>query len=90
MPREVAVPDDDVRALARRLAGLTRPRSRERLRRRLDVNEVLMAWAVARPAFKVPLFRFIDALPACRDDHDEGDGDGHDRSSPRTSQRSMP
>ena len=29
-----------------------------------------MAWAVARPAFKVPLFRFIDALPACRDAHD--------------------
>ena len=26
-----------------------------------------MAWAVARPGFKVPLFRFIDALPACRD-----------------------
>ena len=29
-----------------------------------------MAWAVARPAFKVPLFRFIDALPACRDARD--------------------
>src|SRR3954447_17392646 len=68
--REVAVREDDVQALARRLAGLTRARPAERLRRRFDVNEVLMAWAVARPAFKVPLFRFIDALPACRTDRD--------------------
>jgi len=66
--REVAVADDDVRDLARRLAQLTRARPGERLRRRLDVNEVLMNWAVARPEFKVPLFRFIDALPACRTD----------------------
>src|SRR5436189_1823376 len=66
--REVAVREDDVQALARRLARLTRARPAERLRRRLDVNEVLMRWAVARPAFKVPLFRFIDALPACRTD----------------------
>ena len=29
-----------------------------------------MDWAVARPEFKVPLFRFIDALPACRTDRD--------------------
>ncbi len=64
--REVAVADDDVQALARRLAELTRAGAGQRLRRRVDVNEVLMAWAVARPAFKVPLFRFIDALPACR------------------------
>src|SRR3954470_24056572 len=66
--REVAVREDDVQALARRLARLTRSRPAERLRRRLDVNEVLMRWAVARPSFKVPLFRFIDALPACRTD----------------------
>src|SRR3954469_21366584 len=66
--REVAVREEDVQALARRLARLTRSRPAERLRRRLDVNEVLMRWAVARPAFKVPLFRFIDALPACRTD----------------------
>jgi RHH-type transcriptional regulator, proline utilization regulon repressor / proline dehydrogenase / delta 1-pyrroline-5-carboxylate dehydrogenase len=75
--REVAVPEDDVRALAGRLAELTRATPRDRLRRRVDVNEILMAWAVARPTFKVPLFRFIDALPACRDpadvlDHLEG------------------
>src|SRR3954451_8115332 len=66
--REVAVREDDVQALARRLAGLNRGRPAAHLRRRLDVNEVLMRWAVARPAFKVPLFRFIDALPACRTD----------------------
>src|SRR5215213_9747606 len=66
--REVAVREDDVQALARRLARLTRARPAERLRRRLDVDEVLMRWAVGRPGFKVPLFRFIDALPACRTD----------------------
>ncbi len=59
------VEERDVRELARRLAGMTRPGPAERLRQRADTGEVLMDWAVRRPDFKVALFRFVDALPAC-------------------------
>jgi RHH-type transcriptional regulator, proline utilization regulon repressor / proline dehydrogenase / delta 1-pyrroline-5-carboxylate dehydrogenase len=63
----VAVRDRDVGELARRLARLTRPSVAGRVRQRLDPNERLMGWAVRQPDFKVALFRFVDALPACRD-----------------------
>ncbi len=73
----VAVRDRDVGELARRLARLTRPSLAGRVRQRLDPNELLMGWAVRRPDFRVSLFRFVDALPACRTaadvmDHLEG------------------
>jgi RHH-type proline utilization regulon transcriptional repressor/proline dehydrogenase/delta 1-pyrroline-5-carboxylate dehydrogenase len=60
------VRDDDVRRLARHLAAMTRPGFADRA----DVTELLMGWAVRRPEFKVPLFRFVDALPACQDARD--------------------
>ena len=62
----MAVRERDVGELARRLAGLTRPSLAGRLWQRADPSELLMGWAVRRPEFKVPLFRFVDALPACR------------------------
>ena len=62
----VAVREQDVGELARRLARLTRPSLAGRMRQRADPSELLMGWAVRRPQFKVPLFRFVDALPACR------------------------
>src|SRR4051794_19444280 len=44
---------------------MTRAGPAERMRQRADASEVLINWAVRRPDFKVPLFRFVDALPAC-------------------------
>jgi RHH-type proline utilization regulon transcriptional repressor/proline dehydrogenase/delta 1-pyrroline-5-carboxylate dehydrogenase len=76
MARERAVRD-----LTARLLRASREGPARRLRHRLDSSEALMDWAVARPELKVPLFRFVDALPACRTasdvmDHLQGYLDG--------------
>jgi RHH-type transcriptional regulator, proline utilization regulon repressor / proline dehydrogenase / delta 1-pyrroline-5-carboxylate dehydrogenase len=61
------VDDDAVVAEAR---ALLRSTERAAGRRGLDVNERLMAWTTKSPAFKVNLFRFVDAYPACVDRSD--------------------
>jgi len=64
------VPEAEVRAFARQLAERATPSAAARARQRLSPNERAMAWATRAPAFKTQLFRFVDAVPACRDASD--------------------
>src|SRR5262249_12549078 len=57
----------DVQAIARRLAEAGRG-ERAGAFHLGWWSERMLAWAMAHPDFKTQLFRFVDVLPACRDD----------------------
>jgi len=59
----------DTVTLARRIAGLGEA-ERSRVFAMSWWSERVMDWAMARPAFKTQLFRFVDVFPALRDDAD--------------------
>src|SRR5260221_8373304 len=61
--------DADVSALARRIAELGSG-ERSRVFRMSWWSERMLDWAMARPAFKAQLFRFVDVFPALADDDD--------------------
>ncbi len=61
--------EEDVRALARRLAALGAS-GKAKLFRGSSFSERMMDWAMARPAFKTQLFRFVDTFPAMSGDDD--------------------
>jgi RHH-type proline utilization regulon transcriptional repressor/proline dehydrogenase/delta 1-pyrroline-5-carboxylate dehydrogenase len=61
--------EERVRAIATRLAELGAG-GRSKLFRGAAVSERLMDWAMARPAFKAELFRFVDVFPALDGDED--------------------
>ncbi|HVX17150.1 MAG TPA: proline dehydrogenase family protein [Acidimicrobiales bacterium] len=58
-----------VAELARQLAAMGE-RETSGVYRRSFVSDRMMAWAMARPAFRAQLFRFVDAFPAMVDDDD--------------------
>jgi RHH-type proline utilization regulon transcriptional repressor/proline dehydrogenase/delta 1-pyrroline-5-carboxylate dehydrogenase len=62
-------PEHEVRALAREIAaaGVS---ERAQLFHLGRWSERVLDWAMAHPAFKTALFRFVDVFPACRDDAD--------------------
>jgi RHH-type proline utilization regulon transcriptional repressor/proline dehydrogenase/delta 1-pyrroline-5-carboxylate dehydrogenase len=64
-----APPEQAVQALAHRIAEAGAS-ERSRMFRGAWWSEQLLDWAMAHPAFKTTLFRFVDVFPACRDDHD--------------------
>jgi RHH-type proline utilization regulon transcriptional repressor/proline dehydrogenase/delta 1-pyrroline-5-carboxylate dehydrogenase len=59
----------DVQALARRIAEAGAS-AKPRLFHLGRWSERILTWALAHPRFKTQLFRFVDVLPACRDDAD--------------------
>ena len=61
--------DDDVTALARRIAELGAG-ERAKVFRMSWWSERMLDWAMARPAFKTQLFRFVDVFPATDGDDD--------------------
>ncbi|CAN5231150.1 proline dehydrogenase family protein [soil metagenome] len=61
--------DDDVTALARRIAELGAG-ERSKVFRMSWWSERMLDWAMARPAFKTQLFRFVEVFPATIDDDD--------------------
>jgi RHH-type proline utilization regulon transcriptional repressor/proline dehydrogenase/delta 1-pyrroline-5-carboxylate dehydrogenase len=65
MPRAVVPSEVDVEQLARELLRAATPSVLERARDTFSVDQRLMRWAIARPAFKTDLFRFVDVYPAC-------------------------
>src|SRR5438445_2071681 len=58
-----------VQDLARRIAEAGAS-ERSRIFRGSWWSEQLLDWAMAHPAFKTQLFRFVDVFPACRGDDD--------------------
>jgi RHH-type proline utilization regulon transcriptional repressor/proline dehydrogenase/delta 1-pyrroline-5-carboxylate dehydrogenase len=66
----VATPlDDDVGALARRIAELGAG-EKTRVFQMSWWSERMLSWAMAHPEFKTQLFRFVDVFPATTDDAD--------------------
>jgi RHH-type proline utilization regulon transcriptional repressor/proline dehydrogenase/delta 1-pyrroline-5-carboxylate dehydrogenase len=61
--------DDDVTALARRIAELGAG-ERSKVFRMSWWSERMLDWAMARPGFKTQLFRFVDVFPATTDNAD--------------------
>ena len=61
--------DDDVTALARRIAQLGAG-ERSKVFRMSWWSERMLDWAMSRPAFKTQLFRFVDVFPATTGDDD--------------------
>src|SRR3954447_25315770 len=61
--------DRDAAALARELAELGST-ERSKVFRMSWWSERMLDWAMARPAFKTQLFRFVDVFPAMVDDAD--------------------
>ncbi|MGH9139439.1 MAG: proline dehydrogenase family protein, partial [Acidimicrobiales bacterium] len=61
--------EESVVALARRLAELGAG-EKSRVYKMSFWSERMMDWAMARPAFKTQLFRFVDAFPALTGDED--------------------
>src|SRR5215831_7710699 len=61
--------EPEVQGLARRLAEAGAS-ERPRLFHLGRWSERVLDWALAHPAFKSQLFRFVDVFPACRDDAD--------------------
>src|SRR5918997_5154991 len=61
-----AAVERDTVALARRIAELGTDQ-RSRVFRMSWWSERMMDWAMARPAFKTQLFRFVDVFPALTD-----------------------
>jgi RHH-type proline utilization regulon transcriptional repressor/proline dehydrogenase/delta 1-pyrroline-5-carboxylate dehydrogenase len=61
--------DDDVTALARRIAELGSGQ-RSKVFRMSWWSERMLDWAMSRPAFKTQLFRFVDVFPAMVGDDD--------------------
>ena len=59
----------EVSALARRIAELGAG-ERSKVFRMSFWSERMLDWAMARPAFKTQLFRFVDVFPAALDDAD--------------------
>src|SRR5437867_6077344 len=59
----------EVQGLARRLAEAGAS-ERPHLFHLGRWSERVLDWALAHPAFKSQLFRFVDVFPACRDDAD--------------------
>ncbi|MFN2608780.1 MAG: proline dehydrogenase family protein [Acidimicrobiales bacterium] len=64
----VASLDDEVTALARRLAELAGQRSAVVHSSRW--SERMLEWAMSHPSFRTELFRFVDVFPATTDDSD--------------------
>ena len=60
--------DDEVTALARRLAGLAGQRSR--VVSSSWWSEHMLEWAMSHPSFRTELFRFVDVFPATTGDAD--------------------
>ncbi|MFP5256914.1 MAG: proline dehydrogenase family protein, partial [Acidimicrobiia bacterium] len=61
--------EHDTQALARRIAELGEG-ERSRVFRMSWWSDRMMDWAMARPAFKTQLFRFVDVFPALVGNHD--------------------
>src|SRR3954469_19665955 len=61
--------DSDVSVLARELAELGSDQ-KSKVFRMSWWSERMLDWAMARPAFKTQLFRFVDVFPALIDDRD--------------------
>ncbi|MGV3759208.1 MAG: proline dehydrogenase family protein [Actinomycetota bacterium] len=61
--------EHDTQALARRIAELGEG-ERSRVFRMSWWSDRMMDWAMARPAFKAQLFRFVDVFPALRGNDD--------------------
>jgi RHH-type transcriptional regulator, proline utilization regulon repressor / proline dehydrogenase / delta 1-pyrroline-5-carboxylate dehydrogenase len=61
--------DDEVTALARRIADLGAGQ-RSKVFRMSWWSERMLDWAMSRPAFKTQLFRFVDVFPATTGDDD--------------------
>src|SRR3954453_9487985 len=61
--------DAEVTALARRIAELGAG-ERSKVFRMSFWSERMLDWAMAKPAFKTQLFRFVDVFPAMVDDAD--------------------
>jgi len=62
-------PDVEVVTLGRQIAELGAG-ERTRVFRMSWWSERMLDWAMAKPAFKTQLFRFVDVFPALRDDRD--------------------
>jgi RHH-type proline utilization regulon transcriptional repressor/proline dehydrogenase/delta 1-pyrroline-5-carboxylate dehydrogenase len=62
-------PDDDVTALARRIAALG-VGERSRIVQTSWWSERMLEWAMSHPSFKTQLFRFVDVFPATTNDAD--------------------
>jgi RHH-type transcriptional regulator, proline utilization regulon repressor / proline dehydrogenase / delta 1-pyrroline-5-carboxylate dehydrogenase len=62
-------PDDEVTALARRIAELGAG-DRARIVHSSWWSERMLDWAMSHPSFKTQLFRFVDVFPATVDDAD--------------------
>jgi RHH-type transcriptional regulator, proline utilization regulon repressor / proline dehydrogenase / delta 1-pyrroline-5-carboxylate dehydrogenase len=61
--------EHEVQVLAREIAEAGAA-ERSRIFRGAWWSERTLDWAMAHPAFKTTLFRFVDVFPACRDDAD--------------------
>src|SRR4051794_41542687 len=61
--------EGEVDVLARRLAELGTG-ERSKVFRMSWWSERMLDWAMARPAFKTQLFRFVDVFPSLEDDDD--------------------
>ncbi|MGH9149306.1 MAG: proline dehydrogenase family protein, partial [Acidimicrobiales bacterium] len=61
--------DDEVTSLARRIAELGAG-EQTKVFQMSWWSERMLTWAMARPAFKTQLFRFVDVFPATTDDAD--------------------
>ena len=64
-----SAPDDDVTALARRIAQLGAG-ERAKVVHASWWSERMLEWAMSHPSFKTQLFRFVDVFPATTNDAD--------------------